>query len=419
MIAAGLCAGAGGLVGCGDNRAAGGRTPEEVVASATDGMVVTVEGTVHALTFDNVPGDDYPLLPDRFLLIRTVRAPGTSQGDLEYGNVGPAWGLGVRIPGATLATAALPQLGDRVRVTGRFAHVAWAATTMPVLEDARIDVLSTAVALGPLGAACSHDLDCRDRLVCDRARRTCASPAEDVTWGEDWRNLHGSCTTDADCPLPEVCDARYTTATTGPYAPPYFLGRDGGKHLCVAPDGATIADLCPRLVTSADVVGGRFVGGKEVCIDATVWLPALAPDGDTHLQIIVDEPLPYPAADVAYYLGGAPTEISPPYKDPARPQGAVLDPSMGDHLVLVGTVRYDEDHGWFEIHSVKTYATLARGPSAKEFRARYPSHPGTLDWEAIEHESDAPAEHGERRPHGERAHAREIEERRAAAGAVK
>lgn len=79
VVGAGLCAAAAICAGCGDNRAAGPRTPEEVAATALDGAQVTVEGTVHALTFDNTPGDVYPLLPDRFLLIRTVRAPGTSQ----------------------------------------------------------------------------------------------------------------------------------------------------------------------------------------------------------------------------------------------------------------------------------------------------------------------------------------------------
>ncbi len=52
---------------------------------------------------------------------------------------------------------------------------------------------------------------------------------------------------------------------------------------------------------------------------------------------------------------------------------------------------------------MKTYQLLARGPAAAAFRARYPSHPGTLDWDAIETESDADD------AQGEPAHARRLE----------
>jgi hypothetical protein len=259
---------------------------------------------------------------------------------------------------------------------------------MPVIEDAQIELLSGTLALGAVGAACGNDLDCHDRLVCDRTTRQCAPPAEAVTWGEDWHNLHGTCVTDADCPLPQVCDARYTTVDTGIYAPPYFVARDAGKHLCALPDGTDVAAACPRAVTAADLTGGRFVNGKEICIDTTVWLPITAADGDTHLQVVVDEPLPYPRADSTYYVAGAVTEISPPYKDPARPQGALLDPAMGNRIRLIGTTRYDEDHGWFEIHSVKAYSVAAQGPGAAAFRAKYRTHPGTIDWEQFETESD-------------------------------
>lgn len=374
------------LVACGDNqRPASPPTPEQVAATAVDGARVSVEGTVHALTFDNRPTDgSFPLLPDRFLLLRSVRPPGVTTGELELGALREAWGLGVRLPAATLAHRTLPQIGDRVAVTGTFRQVAWAGTTVPVLEDAQVRLVGPTLRLGQVGAACAHDLDCHDRLVCDGATARCAPPAVEVTWGEAWRNLHGTCTTDADCPPPLVCDPRYTTATTGPYAPPYFVARDGGKHLCVARDDAAFAELCPRTVTTADVIGGRFATGKLVCLRAAVWLPVAAPDGDTHLQMLVDEPLPYPAADGPYYLAGMASEISPPYKDPARPQGALLDPALGAVVTLVGTTRYDEDHGWFEVHSVTAYATVAPGPGAAAFMARYPTHPGVVDWEEVE-----------------------------------
>jgi len=104
-----------------------------------------------------------------------------------------------------------------------------------------------------------------------------------------------------------------------------------------------------------DLVGGRFVTGKEICVRVRLLANTLAEDGDTHAQMFVDEPIPYPTDDIAYHLFGATTENGPIYKDPTVPGGAVVDPSPDVDLVAIGTFRYDPDHGWYELHPVKRY----------------------------------------------------------------
>ena len=99
----------------------------------------------------------------------------------------------------------------------------------------------------------------------------------------------------------------------------------------------------------------RFVTGKEICVRATLLAPTAAEDGDTHDQVVVDEPIPYPTDDIHYELFGATTENGPIYKDPTLPGGPVADPVAGQEFVAVGTYRYDPDHGWHEIHPVKAY----------------------------------------------------------------
>ena len=94
-----------------------------------------------------------------------------------------------------------------------------------------------------------------------------------------------------------------------------------------------------------------------------------AEDGDTHDQMVVDEPIPYPTADIAYNLFGATTENGPIYKDPSLPGGGVTDPVPGQEVIAVGTFRYDPDHGWYEIHSVKGTRSALRRDSPARARA--------------------------------------------------
>jgi hypothetical protein len=373
------------LAACGKDGRHGVLTPEDVAAASSDGDAVIVEGTVHTLTFDDVLGADdlFTPLPDRWLLIRTVVPPHVTLDDLDSGNVLPAWGLGVLIRGDALAAAPLPQIGDRVHVTGTFGHAAWAGFTVPVVEDATIEILETTTTLGVVGDTCGNDLDCHDRLVCDRATTTCVVP-EPIVWGSDWRNLNGTCVADADCPLGQRCDTTYVTPLDGDFAPAYYLERDAGKSLCVPDDGATLAELCPRILTPADVSGGRFVAGKEVCVRATNWLSVNADDRDTHVQMALDEPLPYPAADTAYYIFGSTSENAPMYKDPSRPQGAVADPGGGDVTVAIGTIRYDDSHGWWEIHPIKAQFAESSGKGVRALQRRWKTHPGAIDLEDLE-----------------------------------
>jgi hypothetical protein len=379
------------VAACGDDKRDTPFTPEEIVANATDGKAVTFEGTVHTISFDNTPTSDggFDLKPDRFLLVRSRMPPKVrlAEDDFDSGAVLAAWGLGVRLAQVTLDDAPLPQIGAKVRVTGTFQHVEWATISAPVIEDATIEILEGQRALGLVGAACDNDLDCHEQLICDRATTRCVVPPA-VEWASSYRDVNGACVTDDDCPIGQTCDVRYTMQNDGgEYAPPYFAAEDAGKHLCVLPDDATVASVCPHVYTSADLSGGRFVAGKEVCVRAETWLAVHAEDGDTHLQVTTEEPLPYPAADTPYWIFGSTTENAPPYKDPSRPQGALADPGVGDVAIAVGTMRYDADHGWWEIHPVKHYFPVSKGKGANDLDRRYKTYPEGFDaeaWEEVE-----------------------------------
>jgi hypothetical protein len=38
------------------------------------------------------------------------------------------------------------------------------------------------------------------------------------------------------------------------------------------------------------------------------------------------------------------------HEDPALPRGTTTDPTPGQDVVAVGTIRYDPGHGWYEVH---------------------------------------------------------------------
>lgn len=92
-----------------------------------------------------------------------------------------------------------------------------------------------------------------------------------------------------------------------------------------------------------------------MCVEGDVQLTVAAEDGDTHLQLKVDEPIPYPMMDAHVWFFGATTEIGPPHKSPDRPGGALEDPDIGSHVRVLGTIRWDGGHGWYEVHPVKPW----------------------------------------------------------------
>jgi hypothetical protein len=183
---------------------------------------------------------------------------------------------------------------------------------------------------------------------------TCVSTPHEIYWDDPWRDVNGACDTDADCPLGQTCDASHVIAATGAYAAQHATA-DIGRHLCTFPAGAQLSTECPRIYTTRDLVGGRFASGKEVCVRGTLLSPVPASDGDTHDQLVVDEPIPYPTADATYAQFGGVSENGPVYKDPALPGGQVNDPAVGQDVIAVGTFRYDMGHGWYEVHPVKAY----------------------------------------------------------------
>ena len=382
------------LAACGDSFNGKG-TPEQVIGGAKDGQKVETTGEVFAVTWDSTqnamrkamlakqsdniewvleqedeakraivhatdePGADYPRTDDHYVLIRTVKPPGITFGEAGFtpGKLKDAWGLGVRVAVVDGAHP-LPEVGAHVSVTGTFKKITWNAReiTLPIIDDATITVIDQPPLLAGPGEACALDQTCNARLVCDRTSKTCVPPPREIYWGDPWRDVNGACDTDADCPLGQVCDPSYTMSATGPYATHYFTAADVGRHVCrLDPAAATVAAQCPRIYSTRDLVGARFVTGKEICVRVRLLANTHADDGDTHAQMQVDEPIPFPTADLAYHLFGGCTEVGPMFKDPALPGGPVLDPEPNVDLIAIGTYRYDPDHGWYEVHPVKAY----------------------------------------------------------------
>lgn len=387
-------------LGCGGKT--GPMTPEQAASSAKDGQHVVVIGTVHTVTFDSVavatraaeraahagdmdwlleedteqvegnrtaaaaapapPYDDtenYHRTPDHYILIRSKVPPGVVQGQPGFtpGDLAAAWGLGIHVTNIDPPNDPMPEIGAKLKVTGTFRRITWNSReiTLPIIDDATIEVLDPGPPplAGP-GEPCTVDQACNARLVCDRTSHTCVPTPHEIYWYDPWRDVNGACDSDADCPLGEVCDPSYTIPSTGPYAAQH-LTADDGRHVCVLAPGATLASECPRIYTSRDLAGGRFASGKEVCVRGTLLLHLVPSDNDTHDQLKVDEPIPYPTDDSHYELFGAVTENGPMYKDPSLPGGPVADPQVGQDVVAVGTYRYDMGHGWYEVHPVKAY----------------------------------------------------------------
>jgi hypothetical protein len=261
--------------------------------------------------------------------------------------------LGVHVTGSVASTTSLPQIGDEVAVTGKFFRGEWAGNQLPMLEPEKIQLVKGTLPGAAADEACSVDDDCADYLICDRVSLTCSEPPLKVEWGSAWHDVNGACDSDGDCPAGQICNTKYDIKSDGDYAPEYHRDVDLGRHVCVPAIGETQATLCPRVHPVGDLVGGRFVQGKEICVAGEIFVAVEANDRDTHVQLAVSEPLPYPAATARYEIFGSTTENSPPYKDPEGP--GLMDPMVKQKVVALGTYRYDDGHGWFEVHPVKMY----------------------------------------------------------------
>jgi hypothetical protein len=375
---------------CGDNTRI---TPESLATGGKDGDKVEVTGEVHTVTFDslrsaarrqliathrdsiewvleqedearmgaqpsfNEPDGPYRRTTDRYILIRSVKPPGVTFGadGFNANRLEPAWGLGVHLPDLAPGEE-MPEVGSTIKVKGTFRRVTWnqREIDLPIIDDATITIVNGPPPLLGVGEACTLDQQCGARLICDRTTTKCGVPPREIYWADPWHDVNGACDTDADCPLGQTCDPSHAIAATGPYAAHYFPAEDTGRHLCVLTT-ATVAAQCPHIYTTRDLAGARFVAGKEICVRATLLTPVPAEDNDTHDQMHVDEPIPYPTSDIAYHLFGATTENGPIYKDPTVPGGAVVDPIAEQEVIAIGTYRYDPDHGWHEVHPVKAY----------------------------------------------------------------
>jgi hypothetical protein len=369
------------VAACGDEFA-GDLTPEKAT-TAPDGRRIVVVGEVHTVSWDSTHvvmreregleepeelrglvfayddiGASYPRTPDHYILIRSQLPAGISQDmpDFTPGNLAPAWGLGIHLTDIDPASP-LPEIGAKLRVTGTLHQVTWnqREIKLPILDHVTIEVVSGPPPLAGPGEACTLDQDCNARLVCQRAIRTCAPPPREIYWADPWHDVNGACDTDDDCPLGQACDTTHAIPSTGTYAAHYFTAQDAGRHLCRLAPGATVASECPHIYIMRDVIGGRFVTGKEICVRAKLLASTPANDGDSHNQMKVDEPIPYPTSDIGYNLFGGTTENGPIYKDPSLPGGPIADPAADREVIAIGTYRYDPDHGWYEVHPVKAY----------------------------------------------------------------
>jgi hypothetical protein len=348
------------LAGCG----ADAPTLSDLVAGrVAAGSSVTISGTVAYTSYATQIGNSGQiLLPDRF--VHLALPPGGSF-------TGPqrAWGVAIVLPGAALRdrSLALPQAGDVLEVTGRVATTERNGVVRPTIELGNFRVTHPAgAALADLGGACAADLDCADDLFCGRDGQ-CARADPTIDWSSVARNLYGSCQSDADCPAGEHCDPGYAIPATGMYAPHYFNRRDAGLHMCQLQTAAPTSPLCRRKASIMDYMGGRFAQGKEICVTGVVLEPIVNPDdGDTHIQLAIAQPSILPESSPPLDTFGAVSENSPPYKDPSNPAGAIQDPRSGASVVFVGTVRWDDGHGWFEVHPVKAIVPQPSAQAAAE-----------------------------------------------------
>lgn len=336
-------------------------TPSDVVTGIVGvGEEVTVRGQVAGVSYKVDASEDRE--PQRYVLLHVPLMPGLTLGQIQ-------WGLGARLSDQQwrVDRIALPYPGDVVEVTGTVGKELFRAeftgdeerfVLNPVTEFELVS--SPNPVLADIGDACTHDMDCRDDLICNRHTLECELFAP-ISWGGDPRGVNAACDTDDDCPIGQICTPGYTirAAAEDPlFGAHYAQGRDTGRKMCNVPDrGAPAAEICPRTVTTDDLASGRFAEGKEICLRGQVFLSWFNPgDRDSHCQVIVKRPLTYPEGNPPMWLGQVATEVAPPQKDPLNPQGVLADLPPGKTVTVLGTVKFDDSHIWYEIHPYKWFA---------------------------------------------------------------
>lgn len=340
--------------------------PNDVAAGALPlGGTGTVRGEVTAVTYRWIETPEAVCAgidpaPWRYVLLKTTYARGLNK-------VQQQWGVALRLSREQLEDERipLPYPGDVVEATGVLGTEVYNQDPVLVLDgltDYRT-ISSPNPVLADVGEACGHDMDCRDDLICNRATEVCETFAR-LDWFSDPRGVNGACDEDADCPIGQFCDPAYITKNQSTEDPLYGVwhmrGRDTGRRLCQVHDrAAPVEAICPRTVTVDDFMSGRFKEGKEVCVRGRVFVSVFNPgDLDTHSQMVLDRNLVVPTGSPPVPLVGAATENTAPMRDPAHPLGALADLPNGKEVVVLGTVKSDCDHEWFEVHPYKWFRAL-------------------------------------------------------------
>jgi len=346
------------------------RTPNDVATGVVGlGETTTIRGEVTAVTLKL--DADRKHLPQRYVLMKVT----AGLGDASLTQI--AWGLGARFEEAQWfdERIQLPYPGDVMEVTGTVGtelfeddslfgdEERWVLSNV---TDMQIVSSPNPLDLNDVGETCSHDLDCLDVLICERpdvadaTEGVCAQPPEPEFYnrGTLVRGAEGTCATHAECPIGQFCDDRYVVQDEDEdplFAANVRPSENAGRYLCQVSDrnNATAADVCPRTVSVDDAVGGRFVSGKEICVEDKVWLSWFNPgDRDSHCQLFVGDPLRFPYGDGLPFAQFA-AEIAPPYKDPENPFGPLLNRPADEPVILTGSIVYDSGHDWWEIHPMK------------------------------------------------------------------
>ncbi|MCA9772934.1 MAG: hypothetical protein KC466_11045 [Myxococcales bacterium] len=333
-------------------------TPDEVMAGvAPVDAPVTVRGEVRTATLtlaDRGVRDDW-----RYFLLKVSNGDGLSLSQ-------SLWGVGARLSAQQIHVERIPipYPGDVVEVTGTLTKTLFGAEERFTIDPVTSVTPITAAhpPLSDIGGPCARDMDCGDDLFCNRDTLACELGTP-INWSGDPRGLNGACDDDADCPAGEICRADYLIKSRDVdpvYGAYLYPEREVGRKLCQVPNrDAPVEEICPRTVTTDDLHSGRFVDGKEICLEGTVFLCVFNPlDFDTHCQMFIDYPVIYFEGRPPITLVGTSVENAPPYKDPVNPAGALGDLPPGAHLIALGTVRWDDYNEWHELHPYKWWRVV-------------------------------------------------------------
>jgi hypothetical protein len=191
---------------------------------------------------------------------------------------------------------------------------------------------------GPAGGVCARDADCDGASACSHAG-SCVVLADGGAIGcAGGTQVYSSCNQPGSPSTWASC-----VGAPGPPGCPYcFEGSCFHAGLCSTPNDChggddCVAGLCrpsapecPTIVTAAEIVGGGFAAGHEVCVQGRVSAASDELDGN-----------------VLVHLGSSPgvyAEITAPYL-----AAGVSRPSVGDTITVHGTVRWDQSHSQWEI----------------------------------------------------------------------